>query len=178
MPTSWGGVEVAFKPSGTEAPQVIPGQVLNYRRLFTRGSWDCGGRLYCNSVQGLGRKSTPERQTITFDSASTVEPDFSGQHPRMLYLLEGTRAADDVDMYDAWSGIPLSKRLDTLTPNHRRDLAKFLMLAALNAKDRKDACGVARRALDDNPRIPLKDCESLYRAMVQTPRRHSPPLQF
>ena len=44
------GVEVAFKPQGTGAPLTIPSQNLNSRRLFSRGSWDCGGRLYCNSV--------------------------------------------------------------------------------------------------------------------------------
>ena len=160
------GVEVMFRPKGIEAPLVIPSQNLNYRRLFSRGSWDCGGRLYCNSVQGLRQRSSPERQTITFDGVSTVEPDFSGQHPRILYILEGTPAADDADMYNAWSGIKLSDETNALSTRDRRYLAKFLMLAALNAKNAQDACGAAKEAFE-NHTIPMKDCLSLYDAMLE-----------
>ena len=162
-----GAVEVTFRPNGTDAPVTIPSQSLNYRRLFSRGSWDCGGRLYCDSVQALRRRSVQERQTITFDGATTVEPDYSGQHPRILYLLEGTAAADDVDMYSAWSGIELSKKLAGRSTSDRRDLAKFLMLAALNAKTADDACGAAKKALDNKPPVPKRDARALYKAMKQ-----------
>ena len=163
------GVGVAFTPQGTGAPLTIPSQNLSYRRLFSRGSWDCGGRLYCNSVQGLRRKSAPERQTITFDGSATVEPDYSGQHPRILYLLEGTPAADDLDMYSAWSGVKLSAKAKSISREDRRDLAKFLMLAALNAKDAKDACGAAKKKVEkepENPKIPMRDYMRLYDAML------------
>ena len=43
----------------------------------------------CHNVQNLRSKSVKERQTITFDGKAT-EPDFSGQHPRMLYIMEGS----------------------------------------------------------------------------------------
>ena len=103
-------------------------------------------RLYCHNVQNLRSKSVKERQTITFDGKATVEPDFSGQHPRMLYIMEGSPRPAYEDMYSEWSEVELPSGTE-LSAADRRALAKLLMLCSFNAATPGEACSAVREKM-------------------------------
>ena len=159
-------VEVTVRKDGAAKPTVIPSQAMVYRRLFTRGSWDCGARIYCHNIQNLRGKSVGERQSLTFDGQPTAEPDFSGQHPRILYILGGSPRPADEDMYSAWMNVETRSTAD-LSITERRSLAKQLMLCSLNAKSREGACGAAGKELrKEGYKIRPADIRRLYDAMA------------
>jgi hypothetical protein len=54
-------------------------------RIFNNGSFDQGGRFYCQ-LQNL-RKD--QRIHLRFNDEPTVEIDFAGMHPHLLYQLQG-----------------------------------------------------------------------------------------
>jgi hypothetical protein len=54
-------------------------------RIFNNGSFDEGGRFYCQ-LQNL--KKT-QRINLHFNGEPTIEVDFSGMHPHLLYHLQG-----------------------------------------------------------------------------------------
>lgn len=54
-------------------------------RIFNNGSFDEGGRFYCQ-LQNLPKK---QRVHLRFDTEPTIEMDFSGMHPHLLYHLQG-----------------------------------------------------------------------------------------
>lgn len=56
-------------------------------RVFNNGSFNQGGRFYGGWWEGI---PSGYRQYITINQKGTVEIDYSGFHPRMLYALEGT----------------------------------------------------------------------------------------
>lgn len=60
------------------------------RRIFNNGNFDQGGRFYGGWWQQIPNPSDPDegtayRQFITIDDEPTIELDYSGCHPRMLY---------------------------------------------------------------------------------------------
>jgi hypothetical protein len=83
------------------------------------GSFEQGGRLYTgkNGYQALFKE---ERPHIWIDRSPTVELDFSGMQPRLLYALEGIQF--DEDPYTIVSDYP-----------ELRPFLKQLLLALLNA---------------------------------------------
>jgi hypothetical protein len=54
-------------------------------RIFNNGSFEEGGRFYCR-LQNLPKK---QRINLRFDTEPTIEIDFSGMHPHLLYHLQG-----------------------------------------------------------------------------------------
>jgi hypothetical protein len=82
--------------------------------------FDLGGRLYADGLshQGLQKE---ERRTIQFDSRPSVELDFGGCGPRMLYHLSGLEFPGDP--YAVWPRMTDAKRY----------LAKLMLLLVVNA---------------------------------------------
>lgn len=92
---------------------------VHYAR-FTN-DFDHHGRLYTDRY-GHQSLSKSERSTIWFDGRQSVELDFSGMHPRLLYHLEGIDFRGDP--YKLWG--------DATTPQQRR-MVKVLFNALINA---------------------------------------------
>jgi hypothetical protein len=68
------------------------------RRVFNNGKFDEGGRFYGGWWQLIPndpQKGTAYRQHITIDGQPTVELDYSGHHPRMLYAEIGLEFPGD-----------------------------------------------------------------------------------
>lgn len=93
-------------------------------RVFNNGSWKQGGRFY----GGWWQHEVPseERKLIQIAGQPTIELDYSGMQPRLLYAREGIDYGDD-DPYT----IPGRKQ--------DRELLKVVLLIALNAHKGKDS---------------------------------------
>ncbi len=63
----------------------LPAMQTTMTRIFNNGSFDQGGRFYCQ-LQNL-RKD--QRIHLRFNDEPTVEIDFAGMHPHLLYQLQG-----------------------------------------------------------------------------------------
>lgn len=100
--------------------------------VFSRGSFDCGGRLYSIVKRGMGWQglSQEQRKTITINGEATVELDFRGLHVSMLYAIMGIQIKED-----PYSGLSADLR----------PLYKTLMLRLLNAK----SVGYTVRSMSD-----------------------------
>tara|TARA_R110002110_G_scaffold3305_4_gene16856 strand:+ start:457 stop:2043 length:1587 start_codon:yes stop_codon:yes gene_type:complete len=96
------------------------------RRIFNRGSFDCGGRFYGGWWQRCPKEWRPK---IFLNDQPTNEIDFSGLHIVMLYAEAGVPYWEAVgsDPY----GIPVPDFLDDQTQT--RSIAKSLMLVLVNA---------------------------------------------
>ena len=97
--------------------------------------WDWHGRLYTGRY-GHQRLRGFERGTIEFDDCPSVELDYGGLHPRLLYHLQDTDYRDDP--YAVWGP-------DTTPP--QRAVAKRLLNAALNATGRQAAIAAFNNAM-------------------------------
>lgn len=64
---------------------VLPAMQTTMTRIFNNGSFNQGGRFYCQ-LQNL-RKN--QRIHLRFNDEPTVEIDFAGMHPHLLYQLQG-----------------------------------------------------------------------------------------
>jgi len=93
------------------------------------------GRLYTGRYghQSLGRR---ERKSIEFNGTTSVEMDYSGMHPRMVYHLEKIDYKEDP--YRLWG--------DDTTPDMRL-LAKVMVNALLNADSDTAAISACNRKL-------------------------------
>jgi hypothetical protein len=116
-------------------------QVL-YKRVFHAASLDapaetwCGGRLYA-TFQNVPKERRP---LILLAGEQTIELDYSGHHPRLLYHLESLEFSGDpyaipFHWPDACSG---------LSDKDRRTIWKKALNTALNAADVDDAMGSVR----------------------------------
>ncbi|GAB6909328.1 hypothetical protein JCM12296A_51710 [Desulfosarcina cetonica] len=109
------------------------------RRIFNRESWKLGGRAYGAYHQFRLRK--PMRKNILIDGQPTIELDYAGFHPRMLYHLEGIDYQDDP--YVVCEGPEM------------RDIYKAVSLIAINTTEKK-ASGAIRKELDERGLVPPK----------------------
>ena len=93
--------------------------------IFNNGSWECGGRLYCQSPKGYNfqniRKS--ERLRITIDGAQTVQPDYSGLHIHMLYAELGIQFNEAPYIYYDSRKAPYKQAILTLLNAPTRRIA-------------------------------------------------------
>jgi hypothetical protein len=89
--------------------------------------WDWHGRLYTNRYGHQGLRKI-ERRMIDFDECPSIELDYGGMHPRILYHLQDLEYAEDP--YALWG-------TDTTAPH--RLVAKRLLNAAINAAGRREA---------------------------------------
>ncbi len=65
---------------------------LQLRRVFNNSSFEQGGRFYGGWWQILPKSY---RKYITIDDEATVEVDFTGLHPTMIYAIKGAECPDD-----------------------------------------------------------------------------------
>jgi hypothetical protein len=107
------------------------------RRVFNRGSFECGGRFYGGWWQRCPKKW---RQSIFINDQPTNEVDFSGLHVVMLYAERGVPYWHVVgrDPYE----IQVPDFLDD--EMQARNVAKKLMLVLINAGSVKDAFSAFR----------------------------------
>ena len=98
------------------------------RRIFSRGSWECNGRLFGGWWQLLSKDL---RQQIYINDEPTVEVDFKGLHIAILSHEKGKPL--EGDPY-ALPGNPFPPQI--LDP---RNAIKKLILTAINAKSAKAA---------------------------------------
>ena len=81
---------------GEQYPRYLDLSMIQLRRIFSRDSMQMGGRFYGGWWQFMPKKY---RIHITINFQATIEVDYSGLHPLMMYHLEGLTPPDG-DMYD------------------------------------------------------------------------------
>lgn len=133
-----------------------------YYAIFT-DRWEWHGRLYTGKYGHQSLRKV-ERRTLRFDGEQSVELDYAGMHPRLLYHLEGIPF--DADPYALWGA-------ETTRP--MRLMAKQLINAAINAETGRaaiDACNQAMNTKTANGErktgAALADAQQLYRASKET----------
>ncbi len=70
---------------------VLPPMQTTMTRIFNNGSFEQGGRFYCQ-LQNLPKK---QRINLRFDDEPTIEVDYSGMHPHLLYHLQRNEFSGD-----------------------------------------------------------------------------------
>ncbi len=96
-----------------------------------------GGRFYTSEWDGYQQFSEEERKHIHINHKPTVELDFSGLHPRLLYAWEDIQYNDD-----PYSAVVKAKPL--------RPIIKNLFLILLNSDDEAEAVRAGNKLLKDN----------------------------
>jgi hypothetical protein len=134
--------------------------------LFARftDNFNLHGRIYTEGRYGHQALSKLERKTIRFDGEPSVELDFSGLHPRMLYHLEFLEYTKDP--YALW-------RKETTPP--MRLMAKVCVNALINAASPASAVSACNRAMSYKTKKgkrktgkALHDAQNLYNAAMKT----------
>ncbi len=100
--------------------------------------FDYGGRFYTADRDGYQGYSEEDRKHIYIDGEPTVELDFSGMFPHLLYATEGIQYDDDPYM------IGFGRSL--------RPVMKMLLIIALNSEDKIEAVNAGNKFLCKNPR--------------------------
>lgn len=135
---------------------------IQTRRLFNRGTVECGGRFY-NDFGVVQNMPKEQRKNILIDGTDTVEMDIKGTHPAMLYSMVGA------DMPDDPYAIPNNDRFFVVDPNYgedvfgeraakqRRNFIKKVMLILINAKNERQGKNAIRNILRDDRRAHRED---------------------
>jgi len=103
------------------------------KAVFNDYSWEHGGRLYASAtLTGFNYQCVPSdmRKNIMIDGSTTVEVDYSGLHPHMLY---------------AFLGKPINGNAYDFLPVEDKALAKFALLVMLNAKSKQAAIAALKK---------------------------------
>jgi hypothetical protein len=129
---------------------VLPAMLTTMTRIFNNGSFDEGGRIYCQ-LQNLPKS---QRVHLRFDDEPTVEIDFTGMHPHLLYHLQG----------DDFSGDPYE------IAGFDRDAVKVAFNTLIN-RDGKKHRGPAARSLTRNLNISLAKATELENALYRLHHR-------
>lgn len=130
--------------------EVLPAMQTTMTRIFNNGSFEEGGRFYCQ-LQNLPKK---QRQHLRFDDEPTIEIDFSGMHPHLLYHLH----ADD------FSGDPYG------VAGFDRDAVKVAFNTLIN-RDGSKHKGAAAKSLARNLDITMGKATALENALYKLHRR-------
>lgn len=125
------------RDGGIQNPILISQREKFTRRIFNRGSFECGGRFYGGWWQ---RCSSDLRAKIFMDDRPTNEIDFSGLHIVMLYAEMGINYWEEIGAPPY--AMPVLPFLND--EKHARYVAKALMLVLLNAKSEAAAYGAFR----------------------------------
>ena len=99
------------------------------KRIFSKGSFNKGGRFYGGWWQRIGEK---ERENILMDDRETLEFDYTSLHPVLAYAKIGIDIS--INQFDAYD-IPFDRIKDK---KDKRKIVKSLFLTALNAKNEKE----------------------------------------
>lgn len=129
---------------------VLPPMQTTMTRIFNNGSFDEGGRFYCQ-LQNLPKK---QRINLRFDSEPTIEIDFSGMHPHLLYHLQG----------DDFRGDPYE------IEGFDRDAVKVAFNTLIN-RDSSKHKGMAANSLVRNLNMPMVQAKLLENALYRLHHR-------
>lgn len=129
---------------------VLPAMQTTMTRIFNNGSYDEGGRFYCQ-LQNLPKK---QRIDLRFDNEPTIEIDFTGMHPHLLYHLQG----------DDFSGDPYA------IEGFKRAAVKVAFNTLINRDSRKHK-GMAAKSLVRNLNISMVQATSLENALYRLHHR-------
>jgi hypothetical protein len=102
---------------------VLPAMQATMTRIFNNGSYDEGGRFYCQ-LQNLPKK---QRIELRFNNEPTIEIDFSGMHPHLLYHLQGGDFSGDPYAIEGFKREAVKVAFNTLI---NRDSSKHKGMAA------------------------------------------------
>jgi len=140
-------------------PRYLDFTMTQLRRIFSRDSMKLGGRFYGGWWQFIPKKY---RVHITINYLSTIEVDYSGLHPYMMYHLEGLEPPIG-DMYDigVWK-TPQEKE-------SKRPIIKEFFNAIVNdqygqykmSKEQKSKLGLSNKQLRD--KLNQKHCQIAHR---------------
>ncbi len=108
-------------------------------RIFSRGSFDLGGRFYGPWWQQV---KSELRRHILINNQPTVECDYSAMHIHLLYSVEGIDYREMFGDEDPYA-------LGNNNGDRRRNIRKSVVLIALNARDRGSAIRASRKWLRD-----------------------------
>lgn len=124
-------------------PKGIDWDRNSLHRVFNNGSFLEGGRFYGGWWQEMPKYV---RKHITIGAERTVELDYSGMHPRMLYAKKGIE----------YIGDPYAIRTDS---SCMRTLCKQITLIVINAESMKEAVAAVRLKMnrDKKKRLPTLD---------------------
>lgn len=126
--------------------EILPAMQTTMTRIFNNGSFNEGGRFYCQ-LQNLPKD---QRTHLRFDDEPTLEIDFSGMHPHLLYHLQGDDFSDDP--YDV--------------EGFDRDVAKVAFNTLINRDSNKHK-GSAARSLAKNLHITHSEAVRLENAIYK-----------
>lgn len=131
--------------TGEQIQLYVPHLEPSVRRVFCRGSFDCGGRLY-GAWQNIPKKHRP---LLTINGEPTVEPDYPSLHARLAYALKGSPLRINDDPYDVGGGFD-------------RQEGKYALLISFNARNERSAiCSIAQKLSLSHARA-----ASLYQQVV------------
>lgn len=124
-------------PITCRGEQITPIQA-SMTRIFNNGSFEEGGRFYC-AIQNWKKD---KRAELRFNGEPTVDIDYSGFHPSILYLLEGKHLNFDPYVIEGFEYKTVKIAFNTLLnrsfEKHGKDpslaLAKNLELTIKEAK--------------------------------------------
>ena len=110
-------------------------------RIFSNSDWDQGGRFWRGFWMSL---KSEERQRLHINDEPTVELDYAGLHPVLLYAEAGVdywagsdrRPYETIEVFDGDTG-------ELIGP----DIIKVFLLIMLNAKDRASGFKAVRKSL-------------------------------
>jgi len=106
---------------------VLPVMQTTMTRIFNNGSFDQGGRFYCQ-LQNL---KEDQRKHLRFNDEPTVEIDFAGIHPHLLYQLQGESFDGDPYGIKGFKRDKVKKAFNTLinrdSSKHKGPLAASLV---------------------------------------------------
>jgi len=103
-------------------PQIL---MTDLHAVFNNGTFDYGGRFYTRTKYGYQALYREDRSKIKINGNKTVELDYSGLHPRLLYASVGIQysKADPYSVVDARPEL--------------RDILKLALLTLLNSRSEK-----------------------------------------
>jgi hypothetical protein len=129
---------------------VLPPMQTTMTRIFNNGSFEQGGRFYCQ-LQNLPKK---QRINLRFDDEPTIEIDYSGMHPHLLYHLQRNEFSGDP--YDI--------------EGFKREAVKVAFNTLIN-RDSSKHKGTAAKSLVRNLNITMVQAMSLENAIYRLHHR-------
>ena len=129
---------------------VLPPMQTTMTRIFNNGSFEQGGRFYCQ-LQNLPKK---QRINLRFDDEPTIEIDYSCMHPHLLYHLQRNEFSGDP--YDI--------------EGFKREAVKVAFNTLIN-RDSSKHKGTAAKSLVRNLNITMVQAMSLENAIYRLHHR-------
>ena len=155
-------VSAVIEIAGIECTETV----YDYKRtiptltaIYSRNSWNLGGRLYTSDYKGFThyqKLSQKTRKTLKFNDQPVCELDFKSLHITMLYHQKG---------------LPYTKDAYSFMPKEERTVAKLASVITINAKDKKTAI----YALMEKTKAPLDYCTRAVEKFIEF---HAPISEF